>query len=85
MSSTSERPAPAGDRLLIWLRLLGWDVRLRRDGQRHVARARRVFPTGEVEVVASERSYAAAVVTLFEAALESGSMLTRESRRPAAA
>jgi hypothetical protein len=68
--SLGPRPAADGDRLLTWLRLLGWEVRLRRDGQVHVALARCVLGSVEVEVAATGRSRTAAVVRLFEAAVE---------------
>jgi hypothetical protein len=82
MPSRPDSPAPptGGDRLLAWLRLLGWDVRLEREGSVYVALARCILDTVEVEVAARGASRAAAVVTLFEAAVERSSVLAR--RRP---
>ena len=66
--------APTGDdRLLTWLRLLGWDVRLGRRGHFHVAVARCVIGSAEVEVATRGESRTAAVVKLFEAAVERAS------------
>jgi hypothetical protein len=68
-------PGADGDRLLTWLRLLGWDVRLEHDGPLHVAIARCILGSAEVEVAARGSSRTAAVVRLFEAAVERSSML----------
>jgi hypothetical protein len=80
MPSPSEesrvQPETDGDRLLMWLRLLGWDVRLEQDGPVHVALARCILGSAEVEVAARGRSRTAAVVRLFEAAVERASALT---------
>ena len=67
------QPAANGDRLLTWLRLLGWDVRLEQDGALHVAIARCILGSAEVEVAARGSSRTAAVVRLFEAAVERSS------------
>jgi hypothetical protein len=82
MPSSPDGPAPPadGDRLLTWLRLLGWDVRLERDGSVYVALARCILDSVEVEVAARGASRAAAVVRLFETAVERSSVLAQ--RRP---
>lgn len=69
--------APDGDdRLVTWLRLLGWDVQLGRRGHVHVAVARRILDDTAIEVATRGRSRAEAVVKLFEAAVERASLLT---------
>ena len=68
-----------GDRLVTWLRLLGWNVRLEREGPLHVALGRCVVGSVEVEVAASDPSPAAAVLRLFEAAVERSSALGRSA------
>jgi hypothetical protein len=72
MTSRPEQPA-RGDQLVTWLRLLGWDVRLEQDGALHVAIARCILGSAEVEVAARGSSRTAAVVRLFEAAVERSS------------
>jgi hypothetical protein len=81
---TSAAPPADGDLLLTWLRLLGWEVRLERDGEAYVAHGRCILGSVEIEVAASGRSRSAAVVRLFEAAVERSSAAAR-SRWPLAA